>query len=334
MTTQPISRRHHLVSKFYLRYFADDVGVLTAVELPGDRRFPLSIGNATVQRDYYLAIGINGELTDQAESAFAEIETAAAEAWVLACDGAWPLPDPQREAVGAWIALQLLRGPSVRASMGEIGSSMVQLQIAAGGRERLRAALRDIEEPHDDESVDREWVALFTDKLVMEVHANHHIQHIISALPRATESILRRWWVLTRYERKRLATSDHPVAVVPNARNVALGRGTGIENADEISLPFTRSAHLSLALRDALPSELAQLRDFTQVGSSKTALYGNDVTAKNARRYLFHHPGDAPLAGLELPQPRSQELISNANPWNFMSDEDRQVLIGAGLTPP
>jgi Protein of unknown function (DUF4238) len=70
MAEQPLSRRHHVVSKFYLRHFADDSRILTAVELPGTKRFQLAIGNATVKHDYYLAIGLDGKLSDQAETAF------------------------------------------------------------------------------------------------------------------------------------------------------------------------------------------------------------------------------------------------------------------------
>jgi hypothetical protein len=31
------ARRHHLVSKFYLRHFADENDMITTVFLPGDR---------------------------------------------------------------------------------------------------------------------------------------------------------------------------------------------------------------------------------------------------------------------------------------------------------
>ncbi|HUC25273.1 MAG TPA: hypothetical protein VMA73_21410 [Streptosporangiaceae bacterium] len=43
---------------------------------------------------------------------------------------------------------------------------------------------------------------------------------------------------------------------------------------------------------------------------TKTALYLNDATAKNSRRYLFHHPEDDPLRDLILPGTRKQELAS------------------------
>jgi hypothetical protein len=45
-------------------------------------------------------------------------------------------------------------------------------------------------------------------------------------------------------------------------------------------------------------------------GSAKIAADLNQAVAKNARRFLFHHPSDDPLAGLALPQPRPRELSS------------------------
>jgi hypothetical protein len=44
------AKRHHLVSKFYLRYFADERDQITTVMLPGDRRFTQSINNCLGQQ--------------------------------------------------------------------------------------------------------------------------------------------------------------------------------------------------------------------------------------------------------------------------------------------
>jgi hypothetical protein len=38
-------------------------------------------------------------------------------------------------------------------------------------------------------------------------------------------------------------------------------------------------------------------------GSAKIAADLNQAVANNARRFLFHHPSDDPLAGLALPSP-------------------------------
>jgi hypothetical protein len=329
------ARRHHLVSKFYLRHFADADDQITTVLLPGDRTFVQNIANASVQNNFYTAVGVDGDETDAAERAFSVIETPAAEAWQYIAAGVWPLPSIHREAVAGWIALHLLRGSGNRAQMHDIGNDLLQLNIIAGGRARLREVLREEGEPYDDESVTREWIALFEDPPRVEVHPNEHLSHIAHMLPRVTRSLLDRWWLLTSFRHKSLATSDHPVHVVPNQRDLDLRMGTGIENADLIHVPVTRRHSLALGLRSTLPPILAgSAHDRHQAGVAATALYSNSCTVNSARQAIFHHPHDRPLAGLTLPSPRRREVGDAGDPWRFMPDEDRQVLLDAGLQPP
>jgi hypothetical protein len=329
------AKRHHIVSRFYLRHFADEAERITTVMLPGEPTFTQTVGDASVHTRFYTAIGHDGEPTDAAETAFSRIETAAAEAWREVCTGVWPLSDSARGHMAGWIALQLLRGTRVRTSMDQIGTDMLQLEVIVGGRRRLRDVLRDLGELYDDESVNREWISLFEAPLAFEINANHHLQYLASALPRITESLLDRWWLLTTFERKRLATSDHPVYVLPNPDHLAMGLGTGIENADTIHVPLTRRHSLALALRATLPNELAGVHEDRRVaGVAATALYSNSCAVNSARRMLFHHPEDSPLNGLDLPAPRTHEVAISGDPWRFMPDEDRQVLLDAGLQPP
>lgn len=235
------AKSHHLVSKFYLRYFADELEQITTVMLPGDHTFLQSIKRATEQTKFYTAIDRDGQPTDVAEQAFSTIEAEAADVWHQVSDGAWPLLEENRTRMAGWIALQLLRGGRVRASMNQLGSDLLKVQLMLGGRNGLRQALRQAGEPHDEETVNREWVSLFENPYEVEVHANHRLHHIAELLPRVTSSLLGRWWILIVFERKGLATSDHPVYVLPNPDLTALGMGTGIENAAAIHVPLTRS---------------------------------------------------------------------------------------------
>jgi hypothetical protein len=332
---QKPARRHHLVSRFYLRHFADQHGTVTTVRLPGDRVFAQSVADASVQKDYYTAIGNDGHETDVAERAFNEIEGPASQAWNQIAAGVWPLPAPARGAAAAWIALHLLRGTRTRVSMNNLGTDLLQLQVIAGGRVRMRDVLRAMGEPHDDESVDNEWISWFQEPVFVEVNANHHLIHLTSLLPQVTESLLARLWVLTSFERKALATCDQPVFVVPNPDNASVGLGTGIENADTIHVPLTRRLSLTMALRATLPSEMpGQAADIRIAGVTATARYSNSCTLRSARSALFHHPDDQPLSGLDLKQPRDREVGRAGDPWRFMPKEDRQILLDAGLHPP
>lgn len=328
------ARRHHVVSKFYLRYFADEREHVTTVMLPGDRTFPQSIGDASVNTDYYTVIDQAGQESDAAEQALSQLEGVAATAWRELSAGAWPLSEEHRGNMAAWLALQLLRGPRVRNSMSESASFVLLLEVILGGRARLREALAEAGEPVDDETVNREWAGLFTDPLRAEAHANHHMQHLAAMLPRVTQSLLDRSWLLTVFERKTLATSDHPVHVVPNRELTEMGMGTGIMNATVIHAPLTRRHSLAMYLPSAVPPELAALgRDVSWPGVAATALYSNSCTVNSARRFLFHHPGDTPLVGLDLPPPRERESSVRAQLWGWIREDDRQVLLDAGFGP-
>jgi hypothetical protein len=134
-----------------------------------------------------------------------------------------------------------------------------------------------------DDTVNREWVGLFKDPFRAEASANHHMQHLADLLPRVTQSLLDRSWLLTVFERKTLATSDHPADLVPNEELTRMGMGTGIENATAIHVPLTRRHSLAMYQPSAVPPQLAALgRDIRWPGVTATALYSNSCTVNSA----------------------------------------------------
>ncbi|GAA1299320.1 hypothetical protein Psi02_62430 [Planotetraspora silvatica] len=44
-------------------------------------------------------------------------------------------------------------------------------------------------------------------------------------------------------------------------------------------------------------------------------------------------PGDTPLAGFDLPQPREREVAVTAKLWGWIPEDDRQVLLDAEFGP-
>lgn len=134
-----------------------------------------------------------------------------------------------------------------------MASHALLLEVILGGRTRLREVLSAAGEPVGEEAVNREWIGFFKNPIRAEVRANHHMQHLANMLPRVAQSLLDRSWLLTVFERKTLATCDHPVHVVPNEDLTQTGRGTGIENAPVIYVPLTHRHSLAMYL----PSEVA-----------------------------------------------------------------------------
>jgi hypothetical protein len=87
-------------------------------------------------------------------------------------------------------------------------------------------------------------------------------------------------------------------------------------------------------LPTAIPPELgASGRDIRWPGVTATALYCNSCAVNSARRFLFHHPDDLPLTGFDLPQPRAHEIAVSAQLWDWIAEDDRQVLLEAGFGP-
>jgi Protein of unknown function (DUF4238) len=287
MPTRPtqIKRRNHTVNESYLRCFANGNGFLAGIKLPGEERFPISVGDATVRKNFYVVRLPDGSESDQAEDDFGQVESNAAVAIrTLIDDRVWPIPGEVRTRIAEWAALQYLRVPWVRQFAREIARALseVGLPIPEGSGERSTIFM-----PADQ--VDRHGAPAF------------HIEFIRRQAAVVAEMLYERDWVLTFYNRRSLATSDAPVVLRPMIRYPD-GTTVAVGNAAQIQVPLDRRVALSM---------LSRKRGDERVrGVTKTAVDLNKATVGNARRYIFHHPDDDPLNGLELPQPRERELAS------------------------
>jgi hypothetical protein len=293
--SKQLKRRNHTVNKSYLRRFANDDGLLTRVALPGHQRVPISITDATVVRNFYVVTLPDGTVTDEAEDTFGDLEARAMPAISSLVDHhEWPIPSTVREDIARWAALQYLRVPWVRQLGREIaeGFSGAGIPVRTGGGEQI--TLRMPADAVDDLT-----------------GPGLHLELIERQLSAVTEMLCERNWILTFYQRKSLATSDTPVVLRPAASHPA-GRSVGIGNAGEIHVPLDRRVALSMG--DGTTG------DTRTQGVTMTARYLNDATAKNARKYIFHHPEDDPLKGLELPGPRLRELATPEEAGELVED--------------
>jgi hypothetical protein len=281
-----IKRRDHTVNQSYLRRFADDSGLLTAVRLPGDVRFAISAGDATVRKNFYVVRLPDGPESDRAEDGFGQVESNAAVAIrTLIDDRTWPIPGDVRAHIAEWAALQYLRVPWVRQLAREIAGALSEVRLPVPTETGKQSTLLM---PADQ--VDRLGAPAF------------HIEFIRRQAAVVAEMLYERDWVLTFYNRRSLATSDAPVVLRPMIRYPD-GTTVAMGNAAEVQVPLDR--HVALSMRSRSRG------DQRVPGVTKTAVDLNKATAGNARRYVFHHPDDDPLEGLMLPEPREREL---ANP--------------------
>ncbi|MBD2896226.1 hypothetical protein amrb99_51700 [Actinomadura sp. RB99] len=308
-------RRQHVVSQFYLKGFANDSSRVARVTLPGDEQLILSTSDAGVIKDFYTITLPDGTRSDAFEHAFSEVEGVAAAALQAIKVGAWPLTSEHRVALSTWIALQHLRSEDIRANQGTMNAEIIRLIVGVSGKEALRQIIEKAENRSvSDEELDWEWED-FTKPggpdLMPEPH--EHLRLLTSLLPQTSEYLHDCHWTLYQFSRRVLVTSDHPVSLVVSPDYPAW-RGVGLATADLFLVPLGRRLALTIQPRHRLPAELGFASDFRYPGSTKLARSINQETALRAHRYIYHHPDDAPLDGLFVPEPEShQPRVSNTD---------------------
>lgn len=297
----PVKRRHHVVPDFYLRRFADDDGMITRVPLGGGEVKAISTRDATVRRDFYRVD--HPELRpDALEDALAEIEDETAPAFVRVVDrGAWPPSSEDRELLATFIALQYLRSQATRSAGEEITRSIGKLEVGIASTDQLREVL-ELADDTSDEDVEKTRRAMLETANTFTVDRHSHLQFILESLGGTTRLVLgRRPWLLFRWERRSIATSDTPV-VLESRGDARFYSDAGFGMAPGLLLPVGRRACMSLGKVGGDGEEEIV------AGNTRYARLTNTWTLVNARREALHHPEDDPFAGMTIPEVRDREM--------------------------
>jgi len=297
------ARRHHVVPKFYLRRFSNDREQLTRLPLGGNPH-PQSINDATVQKDFY-ALGAGGENSDAFEKMLAALEQEAAPAFVRVVDSdAWPPSFEDRYAICSWIALQHLRTEAIRTSGEEIYRSMSKLEVGVSTTGQMRENL-GLGEDVPDQKIEEIRARMLATADTFKVDNIHHLRAIAEMLPGMTNLVRYRPWALIRFKKRALGTSDTPVGLVPHPDVPHIG--TTLGGASKILVPLGRRVGLCLGGLGGYGA-FGKCPEGVLTGTTSQARLFNEVTVRNARRVLYHHPEDSPFAGMSLPEPRLSEV--------------------------
>jgi hypothetical protein len=304
-------RRHHTVPQFYLKGFANEAGRIRRTSLSEpERPHIISIGDATVHTDFYMVEDKDGTFDDRIEKVLDKVENDSAVGFRAVLGGRqWPLTGEARASIATWVALQHLRGPSQRQMINDIADSIFKLQVMLGGREGIQEALDDSRaEPANAQEVDDAF-AKYTapNSFRIEMSPNEHIKSMLEQLGGVAFSMYSRPWSIIGYKRKALATSDHPVVLVPAEDSPFLG--VGALTAGGIYVPLDRQTALVMGdLPDDPASATAGASDVRFGGNATLANSLNRMMIGNAREAIFTHPDDAHLTSGPLPAPRRQEI--------------------------
>lgn len=300
-----LSRKHHTVPRFYLDRFADERNLLTQVWLPGEVRHSVSITKASVIRDFYsinLGTVDEPELSDFWEKQFAEVETMAAEAFRAVVDDlVWPPSPEHRSAIALWAALQQLRSPAMRNQQQDHIASIIRMQTAVNGIEHLRKVIAEgLGREVGEAELEAEWEDLTKPGgPKMDLGAGHHIRLLRKLISPTAAMFAGSGWMLYRFRRRALLTSDTPVALLPHPDEHPM-MGIGLGTAGAFLVPLSRRVGLFIT-QPGMP-------DMHLEGTTIIARSINTITANNARRAIFHHPADDPLLGINLHEPVVNEV--------------------------
>ncbi len=310
-----LRRRQHVVSKFYLRGFADENEQIKRVALPGDQSHVLSLSNASVIKDFYTITLPDGTRSDAIESAFGEIEGPAATALRSVTSSTWPRSTQDRTALAAWIALQHLRSEDVRAFQGGVSAEMIKLIVGVSGKEALSKHIEDTTgRAISDEELSLEWQDIVKQGGPdLKPDVKKHAELLMSMLPGTTAYLNDCHWTLYPFRQRAILTSDHPVSLVVD-EDYPSHEGIGILTADLFLIPLTRRSALTIQPRQRLrryTSNVDAVPDSWHPGTTQIARSINQETANRAHRYIYERPDEDPIGALQLPKPIGERIYAD-----------------------
>ncbi|MFE9993458.1 DUF4238 domain-containing protein [Streptomyces avermitilis] len=313
---RPSSRRQHTVPRFYLKRFADADERIMRVPIGSEQApLPCGIKDVAVRNDFYSFPDDTGQLDDSVEIALSKLEGEAAHVLRMVVDDhCWPLPAAERKTMTDWVAAQFLRVPARREAANEVFDHLTKTTLAIEGKRGLRERLEaESGGPVPDEEVERKW-AEKTDfsSYTVKPPVVHHLASMASGIPAAADVLMQRGWVLYRFKRKKLITSDHPVTLIRDPRTPRW-IGVGLATAAGVAIPLDRQVVLLMSAPGA--------PDRTGSPTAALAQDFNQRFAFSARSAVFHHPDDTPLVGVELPPRRTSEMRVSQDPEDFIRPE-------------
>ncbi|MEW2006394.1 DUF4238 domain-containing protein [Microbacterium sp. NPDC079208] len=307
LMSHPDGDKHHFVPQSYLRRWAA-AGEVRVVTIATGRRARGGVGVTAMKRGFY-AVNSYAQDPSAVEKAFGSVEDPGKRVIDRIVNGkkgeAWPLSLDDRVALGAYIALQALRGPEQRRRMQSLQDDMVERETRLVEEYGAGKWFANHGMPLTDERARDAWDSeVGAGRSLVDIDALYHAQRIADGSDTAMNLFLSRYWRLVRFGTPSLITSDVPVSL--NDAHDERGEW-GFQNAPCISLPLSRTT--ALVLGAVYPSQSVGETEALLNGAFDSEVEGDDTWAKrlnartihNAEYELYFHPDDAALIPSELP---------------------------------
>jgi hypothetical protein len=308
-------RRHHYVPEMYLRRFAAPVNGKKGKKTRRVRRIEARVGpssaitigvhDAAVETDVYSVETDDPRRVHEAEHIIGVFEPAAGYAFASLDRHTNDLPDDiDRENLSLYMALQFGRGPDTADFQTRIytQTSRMIMKAAAARPDYVRNHLTEQGEDASDEAAARAS-SKFKDAaktLSVAPHKNDTVATILRGPIDFMPYFFKRKWLIAKSTLPFL-TSDRPILLHERQDPEDAWRGVGLGTADIIIFPLDRRR--VLVMSHPLPESQEGVVDIDPQGTAAI----NRAIANRARRWLFHHPDDDPLAGIPFnPKGRSE----------------------------
>ncbi|MFI8633578.1 DUF4238 domain-containing protein [Microbacterium sp. NPDC077663] len=304
--SHPDGDKHHFVPRSYLRRWAD-AGEVSVATIATGRRARGGVRVTAMKRGFYAIDSYNTD-PNAVEKAFGSVEDPGKRVIDKIVDGrngdVWPLPLDDRVALGAYVALQALRGPEQRLLMQSLQDDMVESETRFVDEHGAAKWFANHGLRLTEERARGAWDSGVGDgKPLVVIDALYHAQRIANDSDTVMNLFLSRYWTLVRFDTPSLITSDAPVSL----NDAHDERGAwGFQNAPSISLPLNRTT--ALVFGAVYPSQSEGETEALLNGAFDREVEGSDIwaqrlnarTAHNAEHELYFHPDDAALISSEL----------------------------------
>ncbi|KXC05562.1 hypothetical protein MhomT_10060 [Microbacterium hominis] len=219
--------------------------------------------------------------------------------------GEWPLPEPDRDTLAEFIALQMLRGPERRRQMESLAGELFSRAAGQLGRAKFGEMVSDVAgRALSEADVEALWSTVTEPGgFRLPQTAREHIELMSEATGDIAGFLAYRPWTLVRFTDRALITSDAPVSLVPHEQPGAW-MGVGVRDARLVLYPMTR--RIGLVMRNPFDgryptNDLGALTDNTRSGLLDDRSFGtaeiekkiNACTAAYAVSNIYHHLEDS-----------------------------------------
>lgn len=269
----------------------------------------VTVTNACVEQGFYEIAAEDIEESHRAghdpeavEKVFASLEGDVSGIMGTILQGGFPLPPEHRFKLSLFAALQVTRGWRFRKEMNDLGTFAMHQYVETLSSDYFRDWLRSRGEAHDADAVAvlRERVLGPEGPRLVMGQAFAVQESLRMALEEITPHLFLRSWRLLRFPDDLLLISDSPVGMwtpAPASADWPAGQdfSVGVGNACMVCLPLNRRTALAMTMRKG-PDQV--------IDSGPTrALQINMALIHDAERWIYHHPRDHPLDGIEIPEP-------------------------------